>query len=312
MINFLYITWDVEPGIPIGSFTLHYYSLMWVCAFALGWYLMEKMFKHEGVDKKYLDPFFIYVFVGTILGMRLGEYLFYDSSNMSLLEVFLPIRENPNSSLLWGMIKGYEFSGFSGLASHGATLGIIISMLIFAKFVIKKPFLWVVDRLVIPVAIGGAFVRVGNFINSEIVGKFWDGPWAVRFPKISEGYQQKSRQILGDDVFEKYNGFLPRHPSQLYEALGYALLFVLIYYIYKKTNKKQYLGYIFGLFFIVLWSIRFFVEFLKEDQGKEQVALWVYNTFGIDWLNNGQLLSIPFILIGIYLFLTAKNRKYEA
>lgn len=303
--HFAYITYNGSEGLDLGFITLHFYSLMWILAFVVGWFIMARIFKIDGVSKDLLDPLFFYTFVGAIAGARLGEYLFYEPSAFieRPLEVFLPIQYSPGDSWL-GLLKDYKFVGFMGLASHGAAIGLLLAMYLFTKKYLKeKSMLWLVDRMVIPVAIGGTFVRIGNFVNSEIVGKFSTLPWAVRFTKISKSYQQDSRKLLGDEMFAKYDGFIPRHPAQLYEAICYALLFVVLWYIYRKTNKKQQSGFIFGLFFMVLWLIRFIVEFFKEDQGVE----WVADTLNMS-LNNGQLLSIPFIILGIIILIISKNR----
>ncbi|MBV7440170.1 prolipoprotein diacylglyceryl transferase [Weeksellaceae bacterium TAE3-ERU29] len=289
-----YITWGGSGGIDIlGWFTLHFYSLMWLMAFVVGWFIMAKMFKKDGVSKELLDPLFMYSFFGAILGARLGEYLFYDPSAFidKPLEVFLPIQHSPGDEVFFGLIKDYKFVGFQGLASHGATLGLIISSYLYTKkYLPRKNILWLLDRMAICAAIGGAFVRIGNFANSEIIGKPSDMPWAVLF----------ERQSLS------YGEIVPRHPAQLYEAISYIILFVILWHIYKKTNKKYQNGYILGLFFTILFTIRFIVEFFKESQGVE----WVAQTLNID-LNNGQVLSIPFIIAGIFVMYYSKNFRNE-
>ncbi|AFL97869.1 prolipoprotein diacylglyceryl transferase [Ornithobacterium rhinotracheale] len=276
-----YITYKGSEGIEIFGLPLHFYSLMWLAAFVVGWYIMAKMFKIDGVSKDKLDPLFMYTFFGAVLGARIGEFLFYDPSAFieRPLEVFLPIQYSPGSEFLFGLIKNYKFVGFQGLASHGATVGLLISSYLYTrKYLPGKNMLWLVDRLAICVSIGGAFVRIGNFVNSEIVGKPSDLPWAVLFEKQSLSYGE----------------IVPRHPAQLYEAFAYILLFILLWWIYNKTNKKYQNGYIFGLFFTLLFSIRFIIEFFKESQGVE----WVAQTLKVN-LNNGQVLSIPFIIIGL-------------
>src|SRR5690606_37332978 len=165
-----YITYGGSEGIDLGFLTLHYYSLMWILAFVVGWFLMSKIFKIDGVSKDLLDPLFLYTFVGAIAGARLGEYLFYDPAAFieRPLEVFLPIMYSPGDS--WLFLQDYKFVGFMGLASHGATLGLLIAMYLFSrKHLPGKSMLWMVDRLAVVVPIGGAFVRFGNFITSEIV-----------------------------------------------------------------------------------------------------------------------------------------------
>lgn len=293
----MYITYAGSEGIQIGSFTLHYYSLMWIMAFLVGWQIMAKVYKTDGVDTKLLDPLFFYTFFGAILGARLGEYLFYNPSAFveRPLEVFLPVQYMPGESAFCipgtstCLLENYKFVGFQGLASHGATLGLLISSFLYTRKYLKgKNLLWLLDRICIPVAIGGAFVRIGNFINSEIVGKPSDAPWAVLFENQSLSYGE----------------IVPRHPAQLYEAIGYIILFGVVWFLFFKTNKKKYNGYIFGIFFMALFSIRFIIEFFKENQGVE----WVAQNLNLD-LNNGQILSIPFILIGLIIFLYSQKKK---
>lgn len=291
------IRWDMDPVFfEVGPLSIHFYSLCWILAFVLGWYVMKKMLETDHVSLKLLDPLFLYSFLGVIIGARLGE-LFYNLDvykglplGQTLIEVFLPVERNPNASTFFGVLQGYEFTGFRGLASHGATLGFLFSSWLFNRIYLKKNIFWLLDRVAIAVPLGGAAIRLGNFFNSEIVGKPSDMPWAVEFVRQSVGY--------GDMV--------PRHPAQLYEAICYLIIFFIVWHIYRKTDKKYQQGYIFGLFFVMLWTVRFFVEFFKEDQGDEFVA----QALNIG-LNNGQVLSIPFILVGIYVMVTSKNRIYK-
>lgn len=278
MLTFLYSTWNPSTGIHLGPITLHYYSLMFILAFGLGYILMTKMFKIDLVNQKYLEPLFTWTLVGTILGARLGHVIFYQPElfKQDFWSVFLPIQTKPE----------FKFTGFSGLASHGATIALIFTTLYYSYKIIKKNPFWVYDRLGIVVALGGTFVRIGNFFNSEIIGKPApaNSPFAVLFP------QQSS----------EYGAIVPRYPTQLFEAGGYFLLFIVLWYLYLKTRKKYQQGWLFGLFFIILWAIRFFVEFLKEPQGDEFI------TFA--GLNTGQILSIPFMIAGFVIMYTSKQR----
>ncbi len=257
------IYWNPSEGIDLGFLVIHYYSLMFVVAFTLGWYLMKHIYEREGVSLEKLDSLFIYTVLATLIGARLGHVIFYDWDYFQhhLLEIFLPVRFEPE----------FEFTGFRGLASHGAAIGIIIAMYLYCRNVLHKPVLWVLDRIVIPVASGGIFVRIGNFMNSEIIGKPTHSDYGVVFTKLGEDFA--------------------RHPAQLYESFCYLIVFLILYFTYWKTEKRQKLGYIFGLFLVLLWTVRFFVEFVKEPQVGERVN-WVLNT--------GQWLSIPFILAGFY------------
>lgn len=271
--------WDPSKGIKLGPVTLHFYSLMFVLAFGLGYILMLRIFKIDNVNQKYLEPLFTWTLIGTILGARLGHVIFYQPElfKEDFWSVFLPISTK----------NGFQFTGFSGLASHGATIALIFTTLYYSFKIIKKNPFWVYDRIGIVVALGGAFVRIGNFFNSEIVGKpvSPDSPFAILFP------QQSS----------EYGLTVPRYPSQLFEAAGYVALFILLWFLYRKTDKKYQQGWLFGLFFIILWAVRFFVEFLKEPQGDEFIQ--------IGGLNTGQVLSIPFMIAGVVIMIISKKFK---
>ena len=257
------IRWNPSEGLDLGIITLHYYSLMFLIAFGLGWYIMKKIYDREGIDLEKLDSLFVYTVLATLIGARLGHVIFYDWDYFQnhLLEIFLPVKFEPE----------FEFTGFRGLASHGAAIGIIVAMFLYSKRVLKKPVLYILDRIVIPVASGAIFVRIGNFINSEIIGKPTNSDYGVIFEKLGEDF--------------------PRHPAQLYESASYLVIFLILWFIYWKTEKRKKLGYIFGLFLVLLWTVRLFVEFVKEAQVEER-ATWALNT--------GQWLSIPFIIAGLY------------
>jgi phosphatidylglycerol---prolipoprotein diacylglyceryl transferase len=302
--------WNPIPAIDIiGNFKLHFYSLTWVIAFVLGWYIMKRIFTKEKVSLDYLDPLFIYTVLATMLGARLGHVLFYQSELISddFFSVFLP----------FSFKNGIEFTGFQGLASHGAAIGIIIGMYLYRKKYNYKSLLWILDRVVISVASGAVFIRIGNFINSEIIGKVTDSNFGVRFVQDYYGGPNQIRditQLTGiNDVQKAYNAVTDnpifsslleavpyRHPSQLYESFCYIFVFLILWYFYSKTKKRDQEGFLFGLFLILLWSVRFFVEFVKEPQGDEY----------INWfrLNTGQWLSIPFILIGLYFMFIYKPK----
>lgn len=284
-MNYLSVIWDPSIGIDLGFFVVRWYSLMFVIAFILGLRLMKKMYIEDGIDLKHLDTIFVYVFVSMLIGMRLGEVFFYswDYYQNHLLEIILPFKKSPNDSALFGLLEGWRFTGFTGFASHGAALGIIIGMYLYSKKHLKKPILFILDRLVITVALAAFFIRFGNFFNSEIYGKPTGSDFGVIFRAAGET--------------------IPRHPTQLYEAFSYLILFLILYRVYWKTNKKQQLGYLFGIFMIGLWSLRLVIEFLKEAQveGRED---WVLNS-----LNTGQVLSIPLIFVGVYFMLRKPKNK---
>lgn len=303
---FLKFDWNPVTGIDIiGNFKLHFYSLMWVVAFSIGWYIMKRIFTKEKINIEYLDPLFIYTVLATMLGARLGHVLFYQSELIAddFFSIFLPFKFK----------GGFEFTGFQGLASHGAAIGIIIGMYLYRKKYNYKSLLWILDRVVIPVASGAIFIRIGNFINSEIIGKVTDSNFGVRF--IQDQYNkyeigrltgikdvQKAYDAVTDNPqFQNLLDAVPyRHPAQLYESFCYIFVFLALLFFYSKTNKKDQTGFLFGLFLVLLWTIRFFVEFSKEPQGEEY----------INWagLNTGQWLSIPFVLIGLYFMFVYKPK----
>lgn len=273
------IVWDPPIGIDLGFYTIRYYSLMYLIAFVLGWYIMKRFYKREGIPVDKLDPLFIYTVVATLVGARLGHVIFYQPELFvkAPLSVFLPFQFQPT----------FQFTGFRGLASHGAAIGIVIAMWLYSKKVINKSLLWIMDRIVIPVSIGGMFIRFGNFFNSEIVGKATHSNFGVIFKE----YPAKVG-LPGPAI--------PRHPAQLYEAACYLVIFIVLWYIYWKTDKRKHTGYIFGLFLILLFTVRFLIEFVKAPQVAGR-ASW--------FLNTGQLLSIPFVILGIYLMYREKHRK---
>ncbi|MEE3034271.1 MAG: prolipoprotein diacylglyceryl transferase [Bacteroidota bacterium] len=271
-----------ETLFEIGGFGIHIYSLMFVIAFLLGYRICKKMFHTEGINQKYLEPLFIYMVVSTLLGARLGDVIFYswDYYQNHLIEILLPIRENPDKNMIFGLIEGYEFIGFRGLASHGASVGIILGLFLFQKRFKIKSFLWLLDRLTIPISLGAFFVRIGNFFNSEIVGKYTGSNFGV--------------------VFENRGEILPRHPAQLYEAIGYFFLFLLLRKLYK-SNLRENEGIFLGVFFLFLFGIRFIVEFVKESQGG--IEKFMPN------MSTGQWLSIPFVFLGLLIILLKYKRK---
>lgn len=305
MTNALTLVWNPPAGIDIGFFTIRFYSLMFVIAFGLGWVIMKKIFENENESIEKLDSLFIWTVLATLIGARLGHVFFYDWEyyRNHLLEIILPFRFNP----------GFEFTGYQGLASHGAAISIIIAMYYFSKTILNRPLLWILDRIVIPVASGAIFVRLGNFFNSEIVGKETESKFGIQFIRdhFSPSDVVNATQIT--DVKQAYHAVatnpkftdllqqIPaKHPAQLYEAFGYIFVFAILFFLYWKTSKiKEKSGFLFGLFLVLLWSVRFVVEYVKESQGGFENALGLFST--------GQWLSIPFILVGFYYIFTAEE-----
>lgn len=299
------MVWNPSKGIDLGFFTLHYYSLMWIIAFVLGFYIVKRIYKNENQTNEALDSLFIYSVLGIMLGARLGHVIFYQPEliNDDFFSIFLP----------FSFSDGIKFTGFQGLASHGAAIGMIISMYLYNKKVIKKSVIWILDRVVVPVSLGAVFVRLGNFINSEIIGEKTTSSIGVRFIQdeynkyeivkitgIKDAKDAYTTLVSNPKFTELLNQIPLRHPAQLYEAFSYVFVFLILMYAYWKTNKSEQQGFLFGLFLVLLWTVRFFVEYVKEPQGEEY-----FSFFG---LQTGQLLSIPFILIGLYFMFIYKPK----
>ncbi len=295
------IVWNPSEGIDLGFFVIRYYSLMFIVAFGLGWMIMKKIFERENEPVEKLDSLFIWTVFATLLGARLGHVFFYDWEYFqdNLREILLPVKFDP-----------FRFTGFTGLASHGAAISIIIAMYFFSKKIMHRPMLWILDRIVIPVASGAIFVRLGNFFNSEIYGNVTEKNsfYAVKFVQDDEFWLGQNvaqatgtaTEKLGFDAiannpqFQSVLDSIPyRHPAQLYEAFGYIFVFLFLYIAYWKTDIRNKQGALLGWFLILLWSVRFVVEYVKESQGGFEESLGTFTT--------GQWLSIPFIIIGILL-----------
>jgi len=252
-----FIHWNVSPEIfSLGPIHVRWYGLLFAVGFLFGYNHGEKMFKHENIDLKWLESLFIYLIVATVVGARLGHVLFYGWDYYS---------QHPIEIL---------FVWQGGLASHGGVLGIIIAMIIWSKKVSKRSILWVLDRVVVPSIFVGALIRFGNLMNSEIYGMQTSLPWGF--------------------IFERNHETVAKHPTQIYESLSYLLTFGVLLYMYWKTKAKDYQGMLVGVFFIMVFTARFLVEFIKEDQEAFEATMS---------LNMGQWLSIPFILAGITLII---------
>ncbi|OAZ04896.1 prolipoprotein diacylglyceryl transferase [Flavobacterium succinicans] len=306
MTHALNLVWNPSEGLDLGFFMIRYYSLMFVVAFGLGWYIMKHIFEREGEPIEKLDSLFIWTVLATLLGARLGHVFFYDWEyyRNHLLEIILPFRFEPK----------FEFTGFQGLASHGAAVSIIIAMYYYSKNILKRPQLWILDRVVIPVASGAIFVRLGNFFNSEIIGKETTSVFGIRF--LRDQFSPKDavnatgianpndayNAIATDPKFADLLAQVPaKHPTQLYEAFCYIFVFAILFFLYWKTEARKKSGFLFGLFLVLLFTVRIIVESVKESQGGFE------NELG-NILSTGQWLSIPFILIGLFfVFRTQKE-----
>ncbi len=260
------IPWNVNPEIfSIGFISVRWYGLLFATAFLAGFQIFTWIYKNEKKNLDDLNTLIWYMMVGTIVGARLGHCFFYN-----------PVYYLSNPFEILAVWKG-------GLASHGASIGILTALWMYTKKKPDQPYLWLLDRMVIVAALGGSFIRLGNLFNSEIIGVKTDVAWAFVFKQI-------------DNV--------PRHPAQLYESIAYLITFIILWSIYKKFWKKLSTGTIFGLFLILVFGFRFFVEFIKEDQSSFEAGMA---------LNMGQLLSIPLVLTGLYFLLRNINssRKEE-
>lgn len=268
----LSIDWNVDPEIfqmnkpleigdfKIGPIRLRWYGLLFALGFLVCLEIGKRMFKKEGVPETWLESAFIWIFLGTVIGARLGHVFFYDWDYYS--------QHTDEILMIW---RG-------GLASHGAVIGILTGLWIYSKTVSKRPFLWITDRAGAVIPLAGAFIRTGNLMNHEIYGQPADVPWAFVFKLV-------------DDI--------PRHPTQIYEALAYLGVFALTMYLYWKKEAGKKLGMLTGVFFAGIFGARFIIEFLKENQSAFEANLP---------LNMGQLLSIPLVLFGIWLIVRAQQR----
>lgn len=268
-MNQAIMLWDANPELfSIAGLPVRYYGVLFAVGLILGYNIVKRLFQKERIPIQYLDTLLIYILVGTVVGARLGHCLFYDFAYYSQhpLEAIIPFQKIGGA---------YQYVGFMGLASHGGAIGVLLAIYLYCRKY-KIGMFWLLDRIAIGVPVAGAFIRFGNFMNSEIYGKPTNGNWGVIF--------------ANDDM-------IPRHPTQLYEAFAYLLTCVILYLVYKKVNLKTN-GIIFSLFLILMFTARFVLEFFKEDQvAFEQGMLF----------NMGQWLSVPFIVFGVWLLVFQKQ-----
>ncbi|MCS4302485.1 prolipoprotein diacylglyceryl transferase [Chryseobacterium sp. BIGb0232] len=263
-MSLLYINWNVNPEIVnILGVSVKYYGLLFLSGLVLCFNILKKIYKKENLSTQAHDALFSYALIGIFAGARLGHCIFYDFDYYSQhpLEIFLPIQRGPDGA--------YHFTGFAGLASHGGGIGLMIMLLIYArKF--KIPLMTVLDAIAIVLPLGGVFIRLANLMNSEIIGVPTNVPWAFIFHQVDD---------------------LPRHPAQLYEAISYLFIFLFVYLIYKKDIFKIGKGFYFGISILLIFIMRILIEFIKVDQVEFEHGMS---------LNMGQLLSIPFVLLGLF------------
>lgn len=268
----LSIVWNVSPEIfSIGGLSIRWYGVLFALAFVVSYFLMKKTFVKDGVEQGYLDKLSIYMFVSVLVGARLGHCLFYEFSYYinNPLEMILPIQIYEG---------GWRFVGYQGLASHGAAIGIIVGVILF-YYKTNIPTFWVFDRLAIAISFAGASIRLGNLMNSEIYGHYTNLPWGFIF--VRDGQNMAS------------------HPTQLYEALAYIALGLLLYYMAMRRNKTYNQGFLFGIFLVWLFMARFLIEFLKNSQVGWEDAMT---------LNMGQWLSLPFVIGGVIILIASMGR----
>ena len=269
-----YIVWnpDVE-AFHIGSLTVRWYGLCWLIGLALAVFTVRRLYKEQKIKDELFEPLMYYCFLGILIGARLGHCIFYQpdvflTSWKGFIEMLLPIHIMPDGS--WKMV------GYAGLASHGGTLGLMIALWLYVRK--TKLSIWMVlDNIAIATGITACFIRLGNLMNSEIIGKITDVPWAFIFEKVDK---------------------VPRHPGQLYEAIAYALLFVITWLLYRRNPQKVGTGFFFGFVLTYIFTFRFFIEYTKEIQEAFEASLP---------LDMGQILSIPFIVLGVWCMMRVRK-----
>ena len=286
METLLYILWNPNLELfHLGPFAVRWYGLCWLLGFAAAYLLVRQLYREQKIKEELFDPLFLYCFVGILVGARLGHCIFYEpdyflTSGKGIIEMFLPIRFLADG--------GFRFTGYEGLASHGGTLGLIIALWLYVRK--TKLSLWrVLDNIAIATGSMACFIRLGNLMNSEIIGKVTEVPWAF--------------------IFERVDNY-PRHPGQLYEAIAYGILFILMWWLHKKggtlrlsESRGGYLpeigtGWYFGFCLTYIFTFRFFIEYTKEVQEAFEASLPI---------DMGQILSIPFIIIGLYCMFRKKT-----
>ncbi|MBQ8126876.1 MAG: prolipoprotein diacylglyceryl transferase [Prevotella sp.] len=273
-----YIVWNPDlTALHIGSWGLRWYSLCWLVGLLLAYLIVRRLFKEQKIADEKFEPLFIYCFLGILIGARLGHCLFYQpdyflTSGKGFVEMLLPIRFTADG--------GWKMTGYEGLASHGGTLGLILALLLYVKRT-KVPLWTVLDNIAIATGTTACFIRLGNLMNSEIIGRPTDVPWAFIFERVDQ---------------------MPRHPGQLYEAIAYALFFVLAWVLYRRRPDRVGTGFFFGLCLFYIFLFRFFIEYTKEIQEAFEASLP---------LDMGQILSLPFIAVGAWFMVRGWRKNVQ-
>ena len=270
-----YIIWNPDlVALHLGPLAIRWYALCWLIGLLAGYLIVKRLYRRQGLSDEVFDPLFIYCFLGILAGARLGHCLFYEpgyflSSGQHIVEMFLPIRFTAD---------GVHFTGYEGLASHGGTIGLIIAIVLYVKKT-GVPLWRVLDNIAIATPVAACCIRLGNLMNSEIIGKVTDVPWAFIFQRV--------------DAY-------PRHPGQLYEALCYIAFFFIGLAIYRRRPQLAGTGFFFGLCLTLIFTSRFFIEYTKEIQEAFEAALPI---------DMGQILSLPFIAIGLWCMIRAMKKN---
>ncbi|MBR4481036.1 MAG: prolipoprotein diacylglyceryl transferase [Prevotella sp.] len=283
MMNLLnYIVWNPDlEAFRVSFITVRWYGLMWIIGLALAYIVVKRLYKEQKIKDELFDPLFLYCFFGILIGARLGHCIFYQpqdflTSWQGIMEMLLPFRIGNDGSWL-GRTFGFFFTGYAGLASHGGTLGLMIALWLYVRR--TKLSIWtVLDNIAIATGTTACFIRLGNLMNSEIIGKITDVSWAFIFERVD---------------------MMPRHPGQLYEAIAYAILFAIMWYLHKRMPEKIGTGWYFGFCLAYIFTFRFFIEYTKEIQEAFEASLPI---------DMGQILSIPFIILGVYCMIRAKKK----
>ena len=276
MENNMIINWNIDPEIiRIGGFSLRYYSLLFAGGIYLAYLIVKRIYFKNSMDVKKLESISIHVFIGLIIGARLGHCLFYDFAYYSkhITEIFLPFVITDS---------GFNFTGYQGLSSHGGGIGIILSLFIWKLRSAENKLFPPLDAIAVTAPLTAACIRLGNFMNSEIIGEPTGGTWGIIFARVDS---------------------IPRHPGQLYESLSYFCLFGAMLFLYRKTRMFSENGKLFGIFLTAVFVFRIIIETVKENQSSFESSMPV---------NMGQILSIPFIIAGLFLIFKAKIKWFES